>query len=46
MKKLILSIVALVATAMSANAQSEWKMVITHQDFRCEGYPVYPADAL
>ena len=32
MKKLILSIVALVATAMSANAQSEWKMVITHAD--------------
>ena len=32
MKKLILSIVALVATAMSANAQSEWKMVITQTD--------------
>ena len=32
MKKLILSIVALVATVMSANAQSEWKMVITQTD--------------
>ena len=32
MKKLILSIVALVATVTSANAQSEWKMVITQND--------------
>ena len=32
MKKLILSIVALVATVTSANAQSEWKMLITHAD--------------
>ena len=32
MKKLILSIVALVATATSVSAQSEWKMVITHAD--------------